>query len=46
MLYGLCKLHKGLIDSCPFRTILLAIKTPSHKIAKHLVPILEQITTN
>ena len=46
ILYGLCKLHKSLIDSCPFRTILSAIKAPSHNIAKHLVPILGKITTN
>ena len=29
-----------------FRPILSAIKTPSYNIAKHLVPILEPITTN
>ena len=47
ILYGLCKIHKSLIDNCPpFRPILSAIKTPSYNIAKHLVPILEPITTN
>ena len=36
-----------MIDNCPpFRPILSAIKTPSYNIAKHLVPILEPITTN
>ena len=47
ILYGLCKIHKSLIDNCPpFRPILSAIKPPSYNIAKHLVPILEPITTN
>ena len=47
ILYGLCKIHKSLIDNCPpFRPILSAIKTPSYNIAKFLVPILEPITTN
>ena len=47
ILYGLCKIHKSLIDNCPpFRPILSAIKTPSYNIAKYLVPILEPITTN
>ena len=47
ILYGLCKIHKSLIDNCPpFRPILSAIKTPSYNIAKHLVPILEPITAN
>ena len=45
--YDLCKIHKSLIDSCPpFWYILSVIKTPSYNIAKHLVPILEPITTN
>ena len=36
-----------MIDSCPpFRPILSAIKTPSYNIVKHLVQILEPITTN
>ena len=35
-----------MIDNCfPFRPILSGIKTPSCNIAKHLVPILEPITT-
>ena len=47
ILYGLCKIHKSLIDNCPpFRPILSAIKTPSYNIAKYSVPILEPITTN
>ena len=47
ILYGLCKIHKSLIDNCPpFRHILSAIKTPSYNIAKYLVPILEPISTN
>ena len=47
ILYGLCKIHKSLIDNCPpFCPILSAIKTPSYNIAKYLVPMLEPITTN
>ena len=47
ILYGLCKIHRSLINNCPpFRAILSAIKTPSYNIAKYLVPILEPITTN
>ena len=47
ILCGLRKIHKSLIDnSPPFQPILSAIKTPSYNIAKHLVPILEPITTN
>ena len=47
ILYGLCKIHKILIDNCPpFRPFLSAIKTPSYNIAKYLVPILEPIATN
>ena len=47
ILYGLCKIHKSLINNCPpFHPILSAIKTPSYNIAKYLVPLLEPITTN
>ena len=36
-----------MIDNCPpLHSILSAIKTPSYNIAKHLVPILQAITTN
>ena len=47
ILYSLCKIHNSLIDRCPhLQLILPAIKTRSYNIAKHLVPILEPITTN
>ena len=47
ILYGLCKVHKQLVDNCPpFRPIRSAIKTPTYKLAKFLVPLLEPITTN
>ena len=47
MLYGLCKIHKSLIDNCPsLWPILSAIKTPPYNIAKNLAPNLESITTN
>ena len=46
-LYGLCKVHKAIIDACPpFRPILSAIGTPSYKLAKSLVPKLCSITFN
>ena len=47
VLYGLCKVHKNIVDRCPlFRPILSAIKTPSDKIAKFLVPRMISITYN
>jgi len=47
ILYGLCKVHKAIVDTCPpFRPILSAIGTPSYKIAKFLVPILSKLTVN
>ena len=34
ILYGLCKVHKQLVDNClPFRPIMSAIKTPTYKLA-------------
>ena len=47
ILYGLCKVHKAIIDVCPpFRPVLSAIGTPSYKLAKFLVPKLSSITLN
>ena len=47
ILYGLCKVHKQLVDNCPpFRPTMSAIKTPTYKLAKFLFPVLEPITTN
>ena len=46
-LYGLCKVHKAVGDTCPpFRPILSAIGTPTYKIAKFLVPVLNCLTVN
>ena len=46
ILYGLCKVHKQLVDNCPpFRPIMSAIKMTTYNLAKSLVP-LEPITTN
>ena len=46
-LYGLCKVHKAIVDTCPpFRPILSAIGTPTYKIAKFLVPVLNCLTVN
>ena len=47
ILYGLCKVHKKIVDRCPpFRPILSAIGTPSYKIAEFLVPKMNFITSN
>ena len=47
ILYGLCKVHKQLVDNCPpFRPIISAIKTPTYNPGKFLVSLLEPITTN
>ena len=47
ILYGLAKIHKKVVDGCPpFRPILSAIGTPTYKLAKFFVPILNSITSN
>ena len=47
IMYDLAKVHKIFIDGLPsFRPILSAIGTPTYKLAKFLVPILESLTTN
>ena len=47
IMYGICKVHKDIIDNCPAsRPILSAIKTPTYKLAKFLVPILKSLTSN
>ena len=47
IMYGSCKVHKKCVDGCPpFRPILSALQTPTYKLAKYLVPILELLTTN
>ena len=39
ILYGLCKVHKQLIDYCPpFRPIMSAIKTPAYNLGKFQLP--------
>ena len=46
-MYSLAKAHKIVTDGLPsFRPILSAIGTPTYKLAKFLVPILEPLTTN
>ena len=46
-MYGPCKVHKDIIDNCPpFRYVLSVINTPTNKLAKFLVPILESLTSN
>ena len=47
ILYGLCKVHKAIIDVCPpFRSIISAIGTPSYKFAKFLVSKLSSVAFN
>ena len=47
ILYGLCKIHKSIVDGVPpFRPILSAIGTPTYKLAKFFVPLLELLTYN
>ena len=47
ILYGLAKIHEVVIGNCPpCRPILNAINTPTYKIAKFLVPLLEPVTSN
>ena len=47
IMYGSCKVHEKCVDGCPpFRPILSALQTPTYKLAKYLVPILEPLTTN
>ena len=47
IMYGICKDHKDIIDNCPVsRPILSAVKTPTYKLAKFLVPILNSLTSN
>ena len=44
-MYGSCTVHKKCVDDCPpSRPILPALKTPTHKLAKYLVSILEPLT--
>ena len=46
-MYGLCKVHKDIIDHCqPFRPILSEIHSPSYKLSKFPVPILKSLTSN
>ena len=45
VLYGLSKVHKPLVDGFPkLRPILSAINTPTYKLAKFLVNIMEPLT--
>ena len=47
IMYGLAKVHKIVTDGLPFfRPILSPIGTPSYKLVKCLVPVLEPLKTN
>ena len=47
VMYGLSKVHKQLVDGFPkLRPILSAINTPTYKLAKYLVTIIEPLTKN
>ena len=46
-MYGLCKVHKDIIDHFwPFGATLSATNTPTYKLAKFLEPILKSLTSN
>ena len=45
--YGSYKLHKAWVENClPSQPVLLALCTPTYKLAKFPVPILKPLTTN
>ena len=47
IMYGLAKVHKIVTDGLPFfRPILSPIGTPTYKLVKCLVPVLEPLKTN
>ena len=47
ILYGLSKVHKPVVDGSPkLRPILSAVNTPTYKLSKFLVKILEPFTKN
>ena len=47
VMYSSCKVHKASVGNCPpFRPSLLALNTPTYKLAKFLVPILKPLATN
>ena len=47
IIYGLCKVHKAIIDVCPpFRPIVSVIGTPTHKLENFLMPKLSSIKFN
>ena len=47
VMYGLCKVHQASVGNCPpFRPTLLALNTPTYKLANFLVPIVKPLTTN
>ena len=46
IMYGLFKVHKGIIGNCPpFQAILSAINTCTYKLVKFRVPILKSLTS-
>ena len=46
IMYGLCKVHKDIINNCPpFRPILSAINILTYILEKFLVPILKSLTS-
>ena len=47
IMYGSCKVHTKCVDGCrPFRPILSALQTPTYKLGKSLVSVLEPLTNN
>ena len=47
IMYGSCKAHKRCAYGCPpFRPILFALHSPTYKLDKYVVVVLEPLTTN
>ena len=44
--YGLCKVHKQLVENCPPCRLTMPGVKSSYNLAKFLVPLLELITAN
>ena len=47
IMYGSCRVHKKYVDGCPtFGPLLSFLQSPTYRLEKYLVPILDPLTTN
>ena len=47
IMYGSCRVHKKYVDGCPtFGPLLSLLQSPTYRLEKYLVPILDPLTTN